>query len=148
MLIRSTRVAFVCLAFSLTSLSGCESTGPSAGAASSATSPDQHGKLMAVLQGYQLPTQSVAPTANPDPDVQQVIVRMGEVARSQGLVFDGSRANQGIVVVGKQGTGGPILLALSVYKTQGRVATQDTSASNGLDFSEGMKMKDRFFSRL
>ena len=103
---------------------------------------------MSALQGYQLPSASVAPTMNPDPDVQQAIMRMSQIAPSQGLIFDGTRANEGIIIVGKPGSAGPILLALSVYKTQGRVATQDCSFAKGTDFREGMKMKDQFFSQL
>jgi hypothetical protein len=130
---------------------GCQSDTssiPSEPPAAKQVSPDQHGKLMGALEGYQLPAQSIAATSHPDPAVQQVIVRMSQIAQSQGLVFDGSRANEGIVIVGKQGSGYPILLAVSVYNTPRGVATQDTSRSNGLDYREGMKMKERFFGAL
>ena len=133
------------LAAGLASFVGCASSGSSAAAAPSG---DEQGKLMTVLQGYQLPAQSIAPTVNPDQDVQRAIVRMSQIAQSQGLVFDGSRARDGIVVVGKQGSSGPILLALSIYKKQGRVAMQDTSFAKGMDFREGMQMKERFLNEL
>jgi hypothetical protein len=103
---------------------------------------------MDVLAGYQLPAASVPPAPNADPDVQAAISKMAGVAAEQGLIFDGSRTSQGIVVVGRQGTGGPVLLALSVYKKGGRVAVQDAFNANGADYRDGMKMRQQFLSAI
>ena len=54
--------------------------------------------LSAVLDHYTLPSTSIAPTPNRDPYVDASIHSMQKVAEAQSLVFDGSRATDGIVM--------------------------------------------------
>jgi len=116
--------------------------------ADAGTSPQA--RLMTVLRDYQLPAQSVPAGRHADPQVDGVIQKMMAAAAQQGLTFDGSRATaEGIVVVGRTGKSGkPMLVAVAVYSKAGRVAMQDTSKSNGLDYADAEKMKERYLNVL
>ncbi len=110
--------------------------------------PSQEGRLIAALSGYRLPPTSVPPTRNTDDNVNRAIAGMARVAASQGLTFDGGRANEGLVFVGRQGQGGPMVLALVVYPKNGWVASQDEVYANGLDVPEAQRMRNGFMAAL
>ena len=105
---------------------------------------------MSVLVNYQLPAQSTPPAArHADPQVDSVLQKMMAVAKQQGLIFDGSRSAEGIVVVGRAGKSGkPMLVAIAVYPKAGRVAMQDTMTSNGADYRDATQMKERYLNAL
>jgi hypothetical protein len=107
-------------------------------------------RLMSVLRDYQLPAQSVPAGRHADAQVDGVIQKMMSVASQQGLTFDGSRAAaEGIVVVGRPGKSGkPMLVAVAVYPKSGRVAMQDASTANGLDYRDAEQMKQRYLNAL
>ena len=130
-----------------TSAGGAAAGGASRGDAG--TSPQV--RLMGVLRDYQLPAQSIPPAArHADPQVDGVIQKMMAVAAQPGLIFDGSRAAaDGIIVVGRPGKSGkPMLVGVAVYPKSGRVAMQDASTANGLDYADAERMKERFLGAL
>jgi hypothetical protein len=112
------------------------------------TSPQA--RLMGVLRDYQLPAQSVPAGRHADPQVDGVIKKMAAVAAKQGLIFDGSRAaTEGIIVVARPGKSGkPMLVAVAAYAKAGRVAMQDASTANGVDYADAETMKQRYLNAL
>ena len=111
---------------------------------------DQHVRLLTAMRDYQLPAQPVPPARHADPQVNSFLPKMMSVAAQQGLIFDGSRAAEGIVIVGRNGreSGKPILIGVSVFNKGGRVMMQDTTQSNGLDFKEAQRLKERYLDAL
>ena len=100
--------------------------------------------LFAALDHYTLPFTSIAPTPNRDPYVDASIHSMQKVAEAQGLVFDGSRATDGIVIVGRMGTVGPMILAVAVYAVGSRVAMEDVLQEKAPDGAAAARMRRQF----
>lgn len=105
-------------------------------------------RLLSVLRDYRLPAQSVSPTRNADPQVDAAIQSMRKNAEEQGLIFDGARASEGTVIVGRMGSADQMLVAISVYSVSGRVAIQDVHQWKAADMSEGARMRERYLSSL
>lgn len=124
---------------------GCLSLQPSSGGGE--PSPAQW-QLVRLFNNYQLPPQSIPPTKNADVQIERVIQKMETKAADLGLVFDGRQAAEGFVVVGKKGQTGELLLAIAVTNVGGRVAIQDSSKSNGNDFLEVGRMRNRYLQSL
>lgn len=96
---------------------------------------------------YRLPESDIPATQHDDSGVLSVIRGLQRRANQQDLIFDGSKAGEGVVVVGKQGNHDQMLLILHVYRTpDGGFAWRDLHSWNGADMRAGMKMRDRFFS--
>jgi hypothetical protein len=104
--------------------------------------------LASILQGYRLPSQSITPSTNPDPHVDAAIHSMQRIAASQGLIFDGSRAAEGTVIVGRMGSTDQMVVAIAVYPKAGRVAMQDAYNWKASDMSEGTRMRGHFLDTL
>jgi len=122
---------------------------PDAGSTSAGGVTSEQVRLMTVLRDYQLPAQSVPPARHADPQVDSVLQKMMAVANQQGLIFDGSRAAEGVIVVGRPGKSGkPMLVGVAVYPKSGRVAMQDTMMANALDNRDAERMKERYLSAL
>ena len=107
-----------------------------------------HMRLLAVLRDYRLPSHSLPPTRNADPQVEAAIRSMQTKAEEQGLVFDGSRASEGTVIAGRMGSTDQMLVAVAVYSVSGRVAIQDVHQWKASDMSEGARMRERYLSSL
>ena len=73
---------------------------------------------------------------------------MLRIAAGQGLIFDGSRAAEGSVIVGRMGSTDQMLLAIAVYPKAGRIAMQDVYKWKASDMSEGYRMRQRFLNAL
>jgi hypothetical protein len=112
------------------------------------TSPEEQAKLNRALSAYQLPAKNIDPTSNPDPDIHHAIAGIYKIALAQKLTFDGTHADQGVIIVGKQGSEAPILMALSVYKSQGRLVTSDTTTCNGMDSDDCLNMRNRLMREI
>ena len=104
--------------------------------------------LFHALDHYALPPRSIAPTPNKDSHVDAAIHSMQKVAEDQGLVFDGSRATQGIVIVGRMGSAGPMILAVAVYSVGNRIAMEDVSREKAPDISAAARMRKQFMGTL
>jgi hypothetical protein len=104
--------------------------------------------LSGVLQSYRLPPQSIPPAINSDPQVDAAIHAMQTIAAGQGLIFDGSRAAQGTVIVGRMASTDQMVLAIAVYAKAGRIAMQDAYKWKASDMSEGFRMRQRFLNSL
>ena len=101
---------------------GSAGGGSSAGAGTGGGQMDQHVRLITAMRDYQLPAQPVPPARHADPQVDAFLQKMMAVAARQGLMFDGRRAAEGIVIVGRNGQSGkPILIGVSVFNKAGRV---------------------------
>ena len=105
-------------------------------------------RMMDILSNYQLPKQSILAQTNPDPQIDKVIQRMQQAAANQKLTFDGSLVADGIVIVGKQGQSAQMVLVISVYTKDNRIAIHDVYNFNGLDFDEGTQMRTEFLQAL
>jgi hypothetical protein len=105
--------------------------------------------LLAFSQGYALPEHNVVPTEHADSEIAAISSAMQGIAKRQGLVYDGHKAHEGFVAVGKEGSNGQLILILKLYRaSNGRIAFQDTHLWNGADMSQGMKMRSTFLSAL
>jgi len=104
--------------------------------------------LFGALNHYALPSKSIAPPPNKDSQVDAAIHSMQNVAEDQGLVFDGSRATEGIVIVGRMGTAGTMILAVAVYAVGNRVAMEDVSQEKAPDVSAAARMRKQFMGTL
>jgi hypothetical protein len=104
--------------------------------------------LSGLLQGYRLPAQSIPSSTNSDPQVDAAIHSMQRIATDEGLIFDGSRAADGTVIVGRTGSTDQMVLAIAVYPKDGRVAMQDAYNWKASDMSEGFRMRQRFLQTL
>ncbi len=104
--------------------------------------------LSGMIRTYRLPSQSIPPSTNNDPQVDAAIHSMQRIAADEGLIFDGSRAADGTVIVGRMGSTGQMVLAMAVYPKTGRIAMQDVYQWKATDMSEGFKMRERFLETL
>ena len=73
---------------------------------------------------------------------------MQRIAADEGLIFDGSRAADGTVIVGRRGSADQMVLAIAVYPKAGRIAMQDVYNWKASDMSEGFRMRQRFLDTL
>ena len=104
--------------------------------------------LASLLQSYRLPSQSIPPSTNPDPQADAAIHSMQRIAAMQGLIFDGARAAEGTVIVGRMGSTDQMTVAIAVYPKAGRVAMQDAYNWKVSDMSEGTRMRKHFLDTL
>lgn len=104
--------------------------------------------LSGMLQSYRLPPESIPPFTHNDLQVNAAIQSMQKVASAQSLIFDGSRAAEGTVVVGRMGGNDQMVLAIAVYSQAGRVAMQDVHDWKTADNSQGFQMRERFLNTL
>ena len=129
-------------------LSGCSILQPMpSGRSAQAPTADQT-RLAGALRNYRLPDRSIPPTPHPDPAVDAAIRSMFTVAENQQLIFDGSRAAEGDVIVGRMGHTDRMLLGLNVYPLSGQVAFRDVTDWKLADMSEGTRMRQRFLNAL
>ena len=110
-------------------------------------SPDLFGKQIALsllLKKHPLPNTSNKAALHADPEINLAVAHVREVTLSQGLIFDGSKATEGIVVIGRHSEGNSMLVGLQFYRVpDGRVAFTDVTHSSGNNFAEAMAMKSR-----
>ena len=104
--------------------------------------------LSRTLYSYHMPAQSIPPAANRDPQVDAAIHSMQRIATAQGMIFDGSRAGEGTVFVGREGSAGQMVLAIAVFPEAGRVAMQDVYQWRASDMSAGFHMRKKFLETL
>ena len=128
------------------SMYGCSSQYGATGV--TGLTPEQM-SLLAFSQGYALPEHNVAPTAHTDREIATITSAMQGIAKTQGLVYDGHKATEGFVAVGKDGANGQMILILKLYRASNRrIAFQDTHLWNGADLYQGMTMRSKFLSAL
>ena len=109
---------------------------------------DRIPRLEALTGNYQLPPRSIPPAENSDPAIARAIEGAAVIAEKQGLTFDGSHAGEGVMIVGRAGRGGPILLAVMIYKAGERLVMQSHGECNGLDSEEGDRIRREFLLAL
>jgi hypothetical protein len=137
------------IALILILLTGCSILDPVPGGRTTGAGPTPaQVRLMGSLRDYRLPTRSIPPSQHSDPTVDAAIKSIFSVAESQKLIFDGSRATEGDVIVGRFGATDQMLVGLNLYSSSGRVAFTDVHQWKASDMSEGTRMRQRFLSAL
>jgi hypothetical protein len=115
-------------------------------------SPDLFEKQIALsllLKKHRLPTTSNQAARHVDPEINMAVAHVRKVSLSQGLVFDGSKVTEGIVVVGRHSGANSMLVGLQFYRVpDGRIAFTDVTHSSGNNFTEAMAMKSRLLRAL
>ncbi len=105
--------------------------------------------ITSILQKHSLPATSNQAARHADSEINMAVAHVRAVSLSQGLVFDGSRVSEGIVIVGRHSAVSPILLGLQFYRVpDGRIAYTDVTYSSGNNFSETQAMKSRLLRAL
>ena len=77
------------------------------------------------MRDYQLPSRSIAPSPSSEVEMELAFNKMAAIAADQKLIFDGSRSSRGIIVVGRQGANGPMIVAVAIVPKSGYVALLD-----------------------
>jgi len=129
-------------------LSGCSIIEPTPGGRSDNAPTAGQMRLATALRSYRLPDRSIPPTRHPEPMVDAAIKSMFTIAEHQKLIFDGSRAEEGDVIVGRMGTADQMLVGLNVYRLWGKVAYRDVTNWKLADMSEATRMQRQFLSAL
>jgi len=129
-------------------LIGCSIIEPMPGGRSAAPPTAAQMRLASVLSKYRLPDRSIPPSPHPDPVVDAAIRSIFAIAENQKLIFDGSRAAEGDVIVGRMGATDQMLVGLNVYPLFGRVAYRDVTKWKATDMSEGTRMQRQFLNAL
>ena len=129
-------------------LGGCSILEPTPGGRSANAPTAEQWRLASLLRTYRLSEQSIPPTPHPNPVVDAAIKSMFSVAEKQKLVFDGSRASDGNVIVGRRGATDQMLVGLNVYPVADKVAYRDVTNWKLADVSEGTSMQRQFENAL
>src|SRR3990172_6079184 len=110
---------------------------------------DRQLKLIAKLQAYELPSQSVPSTEVADQLLAAATSAAFRIALEMGLTADASAAGDGIVIVGKKVEERQMVLAVQFYVApDGRVAFEETYRWKGIDMSAGSAMREKYLSIL
>ncbi|MBI5773083.1 MAG: hypothetical protein HZA89_04980 [Verrucomicrobia bacterium] len=144
----NTHMRILTFSFLLFLVGGCSIIDPTLGGRSAEKPTEAQMRLAGTLNNYRLPEQSIPPTQHPDSAVDAAINAMSRIAQQQHLIFDGSRATEGYVIVGRMGSTAQMLLGLNVYPVAGRVGFRDVTNWKMSDISEGKQMRQRFLNAL
>ena len=96
--------------------------------------------LLTLVRNYELPPRSVDPTPHRDDPVASIIRQLHEFADDHGLIFDGRRAAQGLVVIGRAGQIDDVIVGLAVYRGRGRLGIQQLPQWAPADDDAGQAM--------
>lgn len=72
--------------------------------------------------------------------------KMAVIATDQKLIFDGTRASRGLIVVGKQGANGPMIVGVAIVPKGGYVAMLDVPIYDERDTVEAEKMHEAYIT--
>ncbi|MBK1792664.1 hypothetical protein [Persicirhabdus sediminis] len=106
--------------------------------------------LAGSLSSYHLPDKNVSPANNSDPIVLNCLETTRSLAAKHGLVFDGSRAEKGIAIVGDDNSGSkPLLIAIHFFQRQdGLYAFEHVTTSSVADMAAMKRLENTFIREL
>lgn len=103
-------------------------------------------KLKEALRDYKLPSRSVPPAPSSEVEMELAFNKMAVIATDQKLIFDGTRASRGLIVVGKQGANGPMIVGVAIVPKGGYVAMLDVPIYDERDTVEAEKMHEAYIT--
>ena len=96
--------------------------------------------LLTLVRNYELPPRSVDATPHRDAPVDNIIRQIQDFADAHGIIFDGRRAAQGLIVLGRPGDVDDVLIALAIYHSPARLGIQQLPTWAPADDDRGQAM--------
>ena len=109
---------------------------------------EQQIALAKAIAQYELPAQSVAASKTDNGQLVHAITVVYEIAVAQGLIADARLAAQGILIAGRQGKHGQMLVAIRFYQSDGKWVLTHVTSAKYYDQSACEKMSKKLLAAI